>query len=308
MGVKLLNSFLLKRCKHLLKEKHLSSLKGTSVAVDILIYIYKFKKEGGLYEKIIKMVNLFMKYKITPVFIFDGYYGEEKKEEQKKRSDEKKKAEKKIIELKENLEKRKETITKEEKDDIEEEIVSLKKKAIKIKKKEIETIKAIFMNMGVTYINAQGEADELCVYLWKQKKVDAVLSEDMDMFVYGCAKVYRYFSILNENLIVYNLHQILKYLKLTFRNFQNLTIVCGTDYNTKNKDINNFYSIYANRFNLFKNVFKNKEEMNKINDVRKYFMFQNEKLNQFDNMIIMNSPMNKECLKELLTGKGFYFV
>ena len=46
------------------------------------------------------------------------------------------------------------------------------------------------------------EADELCAKL-VVKKAFACLSEDMDMFVYGCPKVLRYLSLLNETVVVY---------------------------------------------------------------------------------------------------------
>jgi len=49
---------------------------------------------------------------------------------------------------------------------------------------------------GVSYIDADGEADQLCASLVLKNKVYACLSEDMDLFVYGCPRVLRYLSFI----------------------------------------------------------------------------------------------------------------
>ena len=58
--------------------------------------------------------------------------------------------------------------------------------------------------MGISYYQAKGEADKLCAKLVNKNKVFACLSEDMDLFVYGCPKVLRYISLLNKNVIMYD--------------------------------------------------------------------------------------------------------
>ena len=46
--------------------------------------------------------------------------------------------------------------------------------------------------MGIAYYESEGESDYVCAKMVKQKIAFACMSEDMDMFVYGCPKVLRY--------------------------------------------------------------------------------------------------------------------
>lgn len=306
MGIRLLNSFLLNTCKSGINKKKLYKLSGKKLAIDILIYIYKFKKEGYLFEKIIQMVNILISSNITPVFIFDGKYREEKKQEQQNRAIEKKMALEKIVVLEDKLET--EDLSQNIIDEVKEEILSLKKKAVKVKSSEIATIKNIFKNMGVSYINAPGEADELCCYLEKNKIVNGVMSEDMDMFAYGVHKIYRYFSLLKENVVEYDLHIILKGLKIKFHNFQKLLFYSGTDYNTENKEKHNIYWIYKNRRYILDKVLKKEDEMIQINKLKEIFSLKNSNLEEYASYEIEKNNLNKSGIKDLLQEKSFYFV
>ena len=60
--------------------------------------------------------------------------------------------------------------------------------------------------------------------------VDGVASEDMDLFLYGCPKVYRYLSLANSTLILYNTENILQILNCTIEEFKLICILSGTDY------------------------------------------------------------------------------
>ena len=65
-----------------------------------------------------------------------------------------------------------------------------------------------------------------------QKRIAyACLSEDMDMFVYGCPRVLRYLSLLKANVVLYDLAGILNRLKINFQDFQDICVLSGTDYN-----------------------------------------------------------------------------
>ena len=56
----------------------------------------------------------------------------------------------------------------------------------------------------------------------------------MDLFLYGCPRVLRYLSLSNQNVILYHLDKILKDLDLTFKEFKEICVVSGTDYNSEN--------------------------------------------------------------------------
>ena len=54
------------------------------------------------------------------------------------------------------------------------------------------------------------------------------------MFLYGCKRVIRYFSIINHKAIIYYLEIILKDLNMSFKEFKEICILSGTDYNIDN--------------------------------------------------------------------------
>jgi len=53
----------------------------------------------------------------------------------------------------------------------------------------------------------------------------------MDMFVYGVPRIIRYFSLLNHTIVLYNTSSILQELGMTQKEFSEVCILSGTDYN-----------------------------------------------------------------------------
>lgn len=101
MGIHNLNRFLYDNCsKRAIYKTHLQYAEGKTVVVDTSIYMYKFMANNKLLENMQKMLDVFTKNKITPVFIFDGKPPEEKRELLKRRQMAKYMAEKKYNELK----------------------------------------------------------------------------------------------------------------------------------------------------------------------------------------------------------------
>ena len=71
-----------------------------------------------------------------------------------------------------------------------------------------------------------------------KKHAWACMSEDMDMFVYGCPKIIRYFNIHKSTVKIYNIYHILHELKITLHDFKQICILSGTDYNSTNSKFN----------------------------------------------------------------------
>jgi 5'-3' exonuclease len=107
----------------------------------------------------------------------------------------------------------------------------LKRQIVQMNKEKIEKVKALIRAYGATYYDAPGEADELCALLVIKKKVWACLSEDMDLFVYGCTRVLRYFSLIGHTVVLYYTKGILEELDMTQKEFKEVCILSGTDYN-----------------------------------------------------------------------------
>jgi 5'-3' exonuclease len=59
----------------------------------------------------------------------------------------------------------------------------------------------------------------------------ACMSDDMDMFAYGCVRVLRHFSLIKHNVLMYDLYNILTDLQMNIQEFRQILILSGTDYN-----------------------------------------------------------------------------
>ena len=81
MGVPYLNRFLKQNASKGLSRVSLSKYKGKKIAIDTSIYLYRFMSEGLFVENFYLMMTIFIKYEITPIFIFDGIPPQEKKAE-----------------------------------------------------------------------------------------------------------------------------------------------------------------------------------------------------------------------------------
>ena len=323
MGIKHLNRFLKEECKESIQFISLSSLSGKKIAVDISIYMYKFSGDNSLIENIYLMLSVFRYYNIIPIFIFDGKPPTEKKELLVKRVEDKKKAEIEYRKLKKQIDSNNYT-DEIDKQEIMNSMDELKKRFVYIKKCDIETVKRLIRSYGATYYDACGEADELCALLVLKDKVWACLSEDMDMFVYGCTRVIRYLSLLNHTAVLYDTKGILSNLGITQKEMREICVISGTDYNinfTENRETPNLYKTLK----YFKKFHKDKNQLgfydwlldnsSYIEDydllIKIYNMFEinsnNDNLNIFKNIQILIGPIMYNDMKEILKTDGFIF-
>jgi len=326
MGIKHLNRFLREEAQDSIKFISLAELSGKKIAVDISIYMYKYASEGTLLENMYLMLSTMIHYNIVPVFIFDGKPPPEKKELLQKRKENKQEAEKEYNQLKKQLENK--TIDDVEKQEVVNNMDILKKKFIHIGKNEIDSVKKLIRAYGATYYDAPGEADELCALLVIKNKVWACLSEDMDMFVYGCNRVLRYLSLLNKTVVLYDTKDILNSLGITQKELREICVISGTDYNyneNKTDDNSKKGSSLYKTLAYFKKYHKENSEMGFYKWLREntdyiqdyenllniYNLFE---LNQehthltiFENIKIINGPIIKEDIRNIIKIEGFIF-
>jgi flap endonuclease-1 len=238
MGIRYLNRFLKENAHPSIKLCKLAELSGKKIAVDISIYIYRFASDNTLIENIYLMLSVFRYYNIIPIFVFDGKPPDEKRELIKKRKEDKKEAENEYNKLKNILDLNKD-IDDFDKQEIINNMDTLKKKFVSVSKNDIENVKNMIRYYGATYFDAPGEADELCAMLTMKDKVWACLSEDMDMFVYGCTRVIRYLSLLQHTAVIYDMKGILENLGVTQKELREICVLSGTDYNSLNDESKN---------------------------------------------------------------------
>ena len=323
MGIKYLNRFIKEEAYDSLKFTSLSELSGKKIVVDTNIYMYRYISDGTLIENMYLMLSLFKHYNIIPVFIFDGKPPEEKKTLLEKRRENKKDAEEEYKLLKKQLET---NLDENECHEIQISMDALKKKFIQISKIDIDNVKNLIRAYGATYYDAPGEADELCAMLTIKGKVWACLSEDMDMFVYGCPRVIRYMSLLNHTIVLYDMKKILEKLGISQKELREICILSGTDYNTaeKNETVRNLYSTLKQ----FKKYHKAKQTLqsnigfydwlNKNTDYIKdydlliniYSIFdltRETRVEEFNKIRISYGPQIKSEIREILIKDGFLF-
>jgi hypothetical protein len=234
MGIRGLNRFIQHRCTGAINRLHLKEFTGKRIAVDTSIYMYRFSGEGALLENMYLMCSVFRHYNINAVFVFDGPPPPQKTdliELRRKKKDEAKRQYEVLAKIiKEKARTPGHCSTTTEIDDISETMRELKKKFIHLRDCDIADVKELLVSFGFSTIDAEGEADALCANLSLKKRVDACMSDDTDMFVYGCPVVLRNISLLNHSAVAYNMCEILKLLSLSQSEFKMMCVVCGTDY------------------------------------------------------------------------------
>lgn len=318
MGIQYLNKYLIMNCGNSIRRITLDELRNKKIAIDISIYMYDYKSRGDLVEFIYKMVIELISRDITPVFVFDGKPPPEKKLLLAKRRREKNEAYCEIETLNKLIEST--TPHSSEYDEISTKLVSLKKRTTRITHDDIIAVKTLFRLCGVTYYDACGEADALCAKLVSKNLVWACMSDDMDMFLYGCTRILRNYSLFNNTIVLYETKKILDSLNITMCNFREVCVVSGTDYNYNESRKANIYRSFAyyKQFvderkdeNFYQWLNKN---TNYIDDYCSlcvsYLMFDISGLDieKYNNMPIRNGPINKEQLIRFLEKHNFIYI
>jgi len=323
MGIKHLNKFLKENANSSIKFVNMREFAGKRIAIDISIYMYRYASDDNLIENIYLMLSVFRFYNIVPIFIFDGKPPPEKKELLIKRREDKKDAEEEYNKLK-NILNINQNMEESEKQDIISNMDMLKRKFVNISKTDIENVKKLIRAYGATYYDAPGEADELCALLTIKEKVWACLSEDMDMFVYGCPRVIRYLSLLNHTAVLYDMKGILNELGVTQKELREICIISGTDYNNLNDYGNNSPTLYTTlkyfkkfhkektNINFYEWLLENTEYIKDYNLLLKiYDMFDLSKnhfnIQLFKDIKILNGQIMKNEIHDILKTDGFIF-
>lgn len=318
MGVKHMNRYMRDNCStKSIKQISLSELSGKKIAVDISIYLYKYMGENTLIENIYLMISICRYYNIIPLFIFDGKPPTEKKELLMKRRENKLEAEREYNRLKANMDSLED---ESEKAELVSNMDVLKKQFIYIQREHINKVKSLIIAYGCSYYDAIGEADELCALLVIKKIVWACLSEDMDLFVYGCHRVLRNFSLLNHTAILYNTNEILSELNMSQKEFSEICVLSGTDYNIDDQEDHTIFSTIK----LFRKYQKvkpgtdfcswiTKSHPNYIKDCESlehvFKMFDITRIyekKEIEKMKIINGSVLRDDLRSILEEDGFF--
>jgi len=319
MGIRCLNRYFTQNCKKSsIKKDHISVLSGKVIVIDVSIYIYKYLAQNALHENFYQMISLFRKYNIKPLFVFDGKPPPEKMEVLQKRHLMKIDAETKYKTLNEELNGAQD---EELRESILHDMEQLRTQFIRVKEKDINSIKEIMDAYGVMYYNAQGEADKTCAVIQQTKQFECFgcLSDDMDMFVYGCSFVIRHLSLVNETVLIYNKDEIMNDLNMTFPIFKQIAVLSGTDYNCNDNDTSLYETLkwykdfekitcIKEEFSFYKWLHKNTKYVKNYESLIAIYNLFNLDIEINDISSVNFKIYNKLKLQELMSKYGFVFV
>ena len=240
MGIHLLTTFLRNLRENGSYKTSLRNLSGKRIVIDASIYLYRFKAMDALIENIYLLCTLFRVNNISALFVFDGKSMKNKEHTILKRKEQRDAAKYEYF----NIMKKVESLPPDEREKEEEKMSILRRKFVKLTYRDVDEVKELLDAYGIKYITATNEADELCSALVIKGAAYACLSEDTDLFAYGCPRVLRYISLLNHTVVVYPLGNILQSVGMKFGEFQQLCILSGTDYNDSRRNIFAFYKLF----------------------------------------------------------------
>jgi 5'-3' exonuclease len=258
MGINNLNKFIRDTSPGIFQEIHLSQYAFMRIAIDISLYLHKFKAVCGdrWLSAFINLIASLRRNEVHCVFIFDGKAPPEKEAEQARRRADREKMEKQVWVLEEALHEwqatgviaeclsdlyarrrspkrllasKREVVSMEW---IEEKIQQKKNQLYSISSVDFETAKELFTVLNVPFYTAPFEAEKTCSKLCIDGHVDAVLSEDTDVIAYGAPVFLSKIDTGSDTCVRVSHPDLLKELELGSREFLDLCIMCGTDYNT----------------------------------------------------------------------------
>lgn len=259
------------------------------------------------------MCELFKKYQINPIFVFDGDIPTEKKELVEKKHVEKVESLQKLHILKKEM---KNTKTYDEFKSIQNQIFKQKQSCVFLSKNDTDKVKILLLHYGFPYIsNLPYEADAICAKLEQLKLVDGCMSEDNDLFLYGCQNVLKHINLENKTLSLYNINDMCSVLNMSSHSFKEMCVASGTDYCNNHIPIEKVFELY----NIYKTENSNGDfyywlqQYNHIENVEMYIsndlMFTTNHVVLNINEITKQKKLNTDvCIKKILSEDGFVFM
>lgn len=244
MGIKGLTKFLRQICPEVFIETSMNCYAYDKIAVDASIYVYELKTiaKDKFPEAMLNFIINLRAKKIHPIFIFDGIAPPEKADERKKRAEVREKQILKVKRLEEAIKIYENTKELNEElrligmlargqFSIETAKKYVNEKIIDVGEVEFQTLKTLLTLTKTPQIQAEGEAEVLCAQLVKQGIVKAALTKDTDILTLGCPMVFNKINYKDGTFTAICLESILTALNLTYSQFVDFCIMCGTDYN-----------------------------------------------------------------------------
>jgi flap endonuclease-1 len=321
MGIKHLNKFIRAECSDAITTIGLNELSGKKVVVDASIFMYRFVADNALMENMYSMMSFFRINNITALFIFDGKPPKEKRKTLNKR-----RRLKHIAEMQYNRLLRDQD-TNDSAQDHKTQLHALKvlrRRFTRISDDDFQRVWSLMRALGVSYIVADGEADMLCAQMVIKRKAYACVSDDTDLFVYGCSRVLRHINLFDQTVTLYDMHKILNMMRINMTEFRQICVISGTDYHSGSINL----KIALHLFNQYKKCRDEAEEREDVfaPDFYTWLHHTNDRFNYDTAMSVykmfditntpmhlvpiadMNAPRDEPLLRKLMAQENFIFV
>lgn len=319
MGIRYLNKYLLSKCtKKSIDTIHIKQMKNKTIVVDASIYLYKFIGEDTFVESLYLMITTFMRYNIKLIFVFDGKPPPEKWQTIIDRNNAKSTAEQTYKELQDII--NDDDYDENDKVKMKIQLETIKKQCIRIRKYHIDRAKEIMNCFGVKYIDATGEADEICAKMCISGLAYGCLSDDMDMMTYGCPIILRNLNLLKQTIMIYNYENILDELQMSYNIMKELLILSTNDY-VKNNDNNfietmkwyNQYKIKSEDVSFKEWLLKHTKYLSNnpsIDNLEEIYNLDDCLDVKIKNILLsrVNNKLDKKEIKNVLKEEGFIFI
>ena len=229
MGVRFLKSIIENHCKNSFCTLSLSSIAQTTVVIDTNIFMYKFKSTNSLESQFDNMINKFILYSITPIFVLDGIPEHNKHVTIERRKNKRESSRLFVDSLQKEISN---TTNKPHLRTLKKKLTYHQTQSTKLYARDFVIVKNIINSYGFDIIQAKHEADEICAEHNIKNESFAVVTEDTDLLVYGSKFIVCNIDFNKDVFDLIHTDTLIKTLNIkTLRDFQQICILSGTDYN-----------------------------------------------------------------------------
>ena len=304
MGIKNLIKVIEKYAPTAIKKTKIDKYNNKILAIDFSLLLYKIiyairkngydLKNGNIItthiHSLLLKIKGFIRHNITPVFVFDGIPPEIKEETLKKRDEFHKIMQIKYYKAVTQDEKKKYYFMKSE-----------------ITYQEIKDCMELIKLFGYTIVESLEEADGQLADLIKKGKVDYIVTDDMDILVFGGTKIIKNFSVDKKRYMQeIDLNKFKEKAGLSQDQIIDISIMLGCDYCPSIKGIGPIKSYnFIKQYIILEKVLK-KEKISIFYDynlARDYF--KNPKIIDSNKIKIQKLKIDRNGLKIFLKKFGY---
>ena len=231
MGIRGLTKFLRWRVPAARRACTWSGRCGHTWAIDCSCLMFRAKAEG--LKPLTVLASLLVRMRragITPLVVFDGKPPAAKAAVIEQRRAVRATAQKEMAEIRADLSENAVELTEAERGSREVRLAELQRRAPSVSGGEKDDVKKFLYACGVTFVTANGEADDVIGALVRRGTVQAVVSTDMDMLARGVPTLVTPETADASVLMEYSLDAVLLRLGLTYDQFVVACAFMGSDY------------------------------------------------------------------------------